>query len=304
MPPACDPVFRTSVPMIVMRVSKAYGQPAPQYSCRPACSPPLAPAASSRGVETHSASRSLAVDLNGRSQPIDSGPMSVYNMCIVLCLLALSPRGPALGQSQAGDSTVRSPRDSSPIKADSAATSGSTGDNASSADTIRSASDTSQPATGEKPAGAPGEQGGRDTAGARGAVDSIKPGAVDSIKPAAAATPLPTDSILSTACSASAGPTSTAPDLLVVIFTAETGSADRAAVAKSVKGRLLGQAVSEPGAYYLWVPAEGQEHRLRAAADQLVRSPAVRQVGSRACPPAVPADTTRPGPTTQPLPER
>ena len=40
----------------------------------------------------------------------------------------------------------------------------------------------------------------------------------------------------------------TAPDLLVVIFTPESGRAERAAVAKSVGGKLLGQVASEPGA--------------------------------------------------------
>ncbi len=220
--------------------------------------------------------------------------MAVHYIRIALCLLGLTTPGTAFGQTPAGDSTARSPRDSSPALTDSAANSASTGDSAS-ADTTRSASDSSQPATRENPAGAPGEQGAPDTARARGAVDSIKP--------AAAAAPPPTDSILSSACSSSAGPTSTAPDLLVVTFTPETGKADRAAAARSVKGRLLGQAVSEPGAYYLWVPAAGQEYRLRAAADQLIQQPQVRQVGSRACPPAPPADTTRPGPTTRQLPK-
>jgi hypothetical protein len=210
----------------------------------------------------------------------------VHHIRIALCLLGLTAPGTAFGQTQAGDSTVRSPRDSSPALTDSAANSAPTGDSASSADTTRSASDTSQAATQEKPAGTPGEQGARDTAGARGAVDSIKP--------AAAAAPLPSDSILSSACTSSASPTSTAPDLLVVIFTPETGSSDRVAAVKSVKGRLLGQVVSEPGAYYLWVPAGGQEYRLRVAADQLIRSPAVRQVGSRACPSPPSADTSRP----------
>jgi hypothetical protein len=210
----------------------------------------------------------------------------VHHIRIALCLLGLTAPGTAIGQAQAGDSTIRSPRDSSPTFTDSAANSASTGDSASLADTTRSVSDTSQPATQENPAGAPGEQGARDTAGARGALDSSKP--------ASAAAPLPTDSILNTACSSSAGATSTAPDLLVVIFTPEAGSADRAAAARSVKGRLLGQAMSEPGAYYLWVPAAGQEYRLRAVADQLIRSPAVRQVGSRACPSPPSADSSRP----------
>src|SRR5215216_6109373 len=128
--------------------------------------------------------------------------MAVPHIRIALCLLGLTAPGTAFGQTQAGDSTIRSPRDSSPAFADSAAHSASTGDSASLADTTRSVSDTSQPTTQENPAGAPGEQGARDTVGAGGAVDSSKP--------AVAAAPLPTDSILSRACSSAAGSTSTA----------------------------------------------------------------------------------------------
>ena len=40
MPPACDPVFRTSVPMMVMRV-RSFRQIAQQYSGRLAYSPPI-----------------------------------------------------------------------------------------------------------------------------------------------------------------------------------------------------------------------------------------------------------------------
>src|SRR6476469_6788039 len=142
--------------------------------------------------------------------------MAVPHLRIVLCLLILGAPVTALGQTQAGDSTVRSPRDSSPAQTDSAAKSVSAGDSGS-ADTTRSASDSSQPATRENPAGAPGEQTPTDTTRARGAVDSIKP--------LAPATPPPTDSILSAACSGSAGPNTTAPNLLVVIFTPESGRA-------------------------------------------------------------------------------
>ncbi|HKP50187.1 MAG TPA: hypothetical protein VJU17_09255, partial [Gemmatimonadales bacterium] len=172
----------------------------------------------------------------------------------------------------------------------SAANSAYTPDNGS-ADITRSASDSAQPAPG-----ASGYRGAPDTARARGAVDSIQR--------AAAATPQPKDSILSTACSGTAAPNTTAPNLLVIIFIPESGPAERAAVTKSVRGKLLGQLASEPGAYYLWVPAEGQESRLRAVADQLIRHPLVRQVGSRVCPPAPPPDTTRPGPATQRPSER
>jgi hypothetical protein len=92
----------------------------------------------------------------------------------------------------------------------------------------------------------------------------------------------PVDSVLSAACGGAAGSTTIARDLLVVVFAPEAGPAERAAVAKSVDGKLVGSA--EPGAYYLQVPARGQEPLLRGAADQLVQLAHVRQVGSRACP--------------------
>jgi hypothetical protein len=99
----------------------------------------------------------------------------------------------------------------------------------------------------------------------------------------------PVDSVLSAACGGPAGSTTIARDLLVVVFAPEAGPAERAAVAKSVDGKLVGSA--EPGAYYLQVPARGQEHLLRAAADQLVQLAYVRQVGSRACPAVRPEPT-------------
>ena len=99
----------------------------------------------------------------------------------------------------------------------------------------------------------------------------------------------PVDSVLSAACGGAGGSPTVARDLLVVVFAPETGSAERAAAAKSVDGKLVGSA--EPGAYYLQVPAKGQEHLLRAAADRLVQLGYVRRVGSRACP-AVRAEPT------------
>ena len=97
------------------------------------------------------------------------------------------------------------------------------------------------------------------------------------------------DSVLTAACGRAGGSTTIARDLLVVIFAPEVGPSERAAVAKSVDGKLVGSA--EPGAYYLQIPAKGQEHLLRAAADRLIQEGHVRQVGSRACP-VLPADTT------------
>jgi hypothetical protein len=94
--------------------------------------------------------------------------------------------------------------------------------------------------------------------------------------------PIPVDSVLGAACGGPAGSATIARNLLVVVFAPEAGPAERAAAAKSVDGKLVGS--PEPGAYYLQIPAGGREHLLRAAADELVQLPYVRQVGSRACP--------------------
>jgi hypothetical protein len=110
-----------------------------------------------------------------------------------------------------------------------------------------------------------------------------------------AASSAPRDSVLIAACSTPSGSASVARDLLVVVFAPEAGKRERAAAAKSVAGKLLGPVSSEPGAYYLRVPAEGQEFRLRVAADQLIQLAQVKQVGSRACPP--PSPTGKPGPS-------
>lgn len=108
-----------------------------------------------------------------------------------------------------------------------------------------------------------------------------------------AARPEPADSILSAACGA-AGSAAVARDLLVIVFAPEARAADRATVAKTVDGKLLGSVTSGgPGAYYLRVPSGGNEYRLRAAADRLILLDMVRQVGSRTCPPPPPADKTR-----------
>lgn len=108
-----------------------------------------------------------------------------------------------------------------------------------------------------------------------------------------AARPEPADSILSAACGA-AGSAAVARDLLVIVFAPEAKAADRAAVAKTVNGKLLGSVTSAgPGAYYLRVPSGGNEYRLRVAADRLIQLNVVRQVGSRTCPPLPPPDTAR-----------
>jgi hypothetical protein len=129
----------------------------------------------------------------------------------------------------------------------------------------------------------------------RAGSDSVRPKAPGSSTThgTAAAAPEPTDSILTVACGA-AGSTTVARDLLVIVFAPEAKAADRATVAKTVDGRLLGSVASGgPGAYYLRVPSGGNEYRLRAAADRLILLDKVRQVGSRTCPPPPPADTAR-----------
>jgi hypothetical protein len=96
----------------------------------------------------------------------------------------------------------------------------------------------------------------------------------------------PADSILSAACP---GAQTVARDLLVIVFAPEASGEERTAVARTVQGKLLGPVSSaEPGAYYLRVPSGGEEHRLRAASDELIQLAPVRQVGSRACPPPTP----------------
>jgi hypothetical protein len=134
------------------------------------------------------------------------------------------------------------------------------------------------------------------------AADSTRAGS-DTVRPktpgssptpaTSAARPEPVDSILSAACAA-AGSTAVARDLLVIVFAPEARAADRATVAKTVDGRLLGSVTSGgPGTYYLRVPSGGNEYRLRAAADRLILLDMVRQVGSRTCPPPPPADKAR-----------
>jgi hypothetical protein len=199
--------------------------------------------------------------------------MSVHHMAITVCLLALPVPAAAFGQTPAADSA----RDSA-----SAGDSASVTDSASSADSIRSTSDSAAPGAAERPAGGQGARSDRDSTRAPEARDSTRP-----------------DSILSAACSDSGVPSSTARDLLVVVFAPKTGRADQVSVAASVKGRLLGPVTSEPGAFYLWVPTAGQESRLRAAADRLIRSDVIRQVGSRTCPATPPADTNRSDSATQ-----
>ena len=102
--------------------------------------------------------------------------------------------------------------------------------------------------------GAPPTPAGADTPQA--VLDTMRSvGTKDSTKVAATAPPPHVDSILSRACRGPDAPLTIARDLLVVVFTKEAEARERAAAARSVKGKLVGQA--EPGAYYLRVPPGG-----------------------------------------------
>jgi hypothetical protein len=176
-------------------------------------------------------------------------------------------------QLPASDSTPQASSDSQPAVTDSMQKSGASQaasdtmlpDSALAADSTRAASDTVRPK-------APG-----------GATTSAT----------AEAPTEPADSILRAACSGPTGSTAVARDLLVIVFAPKTTAAERAAVAKTVDGSLLGSVTSEPGAYYLGVPSGGDEYQLRVASDRLIRLDLVRQVGSRACPPLPPPDTAQ-----------
>jgi len=205
---------------------------------------------------------------------------------IVWCLLL--PASSAWGQETTSDSAVPSTRDNQAGVTDSAKT--------------------AQDSTAQSSPKAPG----RDTAGivdsaesgdtTHPKADTIRlPAAADSSKSARAVQPASVDSVLSSACSDPAAGT-IAQDLLVVLFAPEAGSRERAAVARSVRGKLLSS--PEPGVYYIRLRPGGGAAGLRAAADQLSRMPEVRQVGSRSCPPPSSSDTAgskspKPQPSTR-----
>jgi hypothetical protein len=206
--------------------------------------------------------------------------MSLHSTLLTTWLLGLglliAPPA-AFGQAPASDSAAPAPSDRQPALTDSMQTSGASRgtsdtvlpDSASAADSAQAASDTVRPK-------APGSATTSDTAATRAEL---------------------ADSILRAACSGPAGSTAVARDLLVVVFASEATAAERAAVAKTVDGALLGSVTSEPGAYYLRVPSGGSEYQLRVASDRLILLDMVRQVGSRACPPLPPPDTTRQNPS-------
>ena len=201
--------------------------------------------------------------------------MSLHSILLATWLLGLSllivPR--ASGQAPASDS-IAVGSDSQPALTDSVL----------KTDTPRASSDTVL-------------QQAQPTDSARAAQDTVRPPGTGKATTSDTATSptAPPDSILSAACSGTAGSATVARDLLVVVFAPEAGAAERAAAARNVEGTLLGPATSGgPGAYYLRVPSGGEEYRLRVAADQLILLDMVRQVGSRACPPLPPPTQARP----------
>jgi hypothetical protein len=228
---------------------------------------------------------------------------SISAVVVTLCTTSIA----ALGQSPA-DSAARPPTDLQPgpdslqragipwsiadssrrTSSDTAPTPGAESDTLSpgASRPYKAAADTPQAATPSA-----------DSAlGAAGLAPTPKPPAkADSAPPVAAAQTAPRDSILDKACGG--GTSSLARDLLVVVFAPDAKAAERAAVARKVGGKLVGQvSASDPATYYLRVPSGGSEFQLRAASDELAQLPQVRQVGSRACPPPV---TAKPTPTPQ-----
>ena len=215
--------------------------------------------------------------------------MSMHHIAFAVCLMASSvvilPPA-AAGQASTTESTSAAAPDSQPAATDSTATGAVLPTDTIGASGSASGDDSVPPvdSTPSPPDTLDSSQAAQADTGAPGRDTTRAPGAADSTKTRAAAAPAaPVDSILSAACAASGGSTSVAPNLLVVLFTAESGAAQRASAARSIKGKLVGQAT--PEGYYIRVPGGGGEMKLRAYADRLSRLTQVRQVGSRACPP-------------------
>jgi len=214
--------------------------------------------------------------------------MSAKSALLMICLLGsgLSIDPPkANGQVTAFDTTGESP-DNQPDLADTSRASVDTaiGDTAAVTDTIAGRDTTARSDTTD----AGDTTSSRDTTAASDTATTTDTSRAQdtAAAPATTAGPAasaePVDSILSSACS---GAATVARGLLVIVFAPEATVGDRTAAAESVKGKLLRPASSsEPGAYYLRVSSGGGEFGLRAAADELIQLPQVRQVGSRACP--------------------
>lgn len=177
-------------------------------------------------------------------------------------------------QVASGDSAAAAAPDSQVAPVNTAKTSG---------DSVRTTGDSLPPldSLGQSP---PTADTGRGSGRAAPSTsDSLRRDASRARPDTSSAPPAPGDSILQRACG-DPGASPVARDLLVVVFRPDAGARERAAAVRSVKGKLLGPVGAEPGAYYVRVPAGGQEFRLRSAADELAQLAAVQQVGSRACP--------------------
>jgi hypothetical protein len=146
------------------------------------------------------------------------------------------------------------------------------------ADSLRpAAADTARPAVPDSTRRASGDTAVRPAGDTVAARASQPPGIVE---------PVPVDTILSTACGG-VRPGGVAANLLIVVFRPEAPKEELAAVAKAVRGTLAGAVPAGDGsAYYLRVPVEGDEHRLGATADQVIRYQPVQQVGPAVCPSA------------------
>ena len=85
-------------------------------------------------------------------------------------------------------------------------------------------------------------------------------------------------------CGPDADPVSA--EVLLVTFRARSTPAQRQDAVKSVKGTIVAPDPTDPASAYVRVPSDGNEFVLRAIADRLIRTPAVKEVGPVQCPAA------------------
>ncbi len=121
---------------------------------------------------------------------------------------------------------------------------------------------------------------GVDTSRGAAPADSTRRGGRDSVPAPSVAppAPVPTDSVLSDACSF-ARPGTVAPGLLVVVFRDEATAEERSAAVTEAGGVSAGTAPM--GGEYVRASANTSS---RDVADQLVLNPAVASVSERSCP--------------------
>jgi len=95
------------------------------------------------------------------------------------------------------------------------------------------------------------------------------------------------DTMLARACPS--GRREPAEGLLLVTFERAATEADRAAAAKAVGGTLAHRPGGEDNEFYVHIPNGGNGQQPQGPADQLIRLPSVRMVGSAECPAVKPA---------------